>query len=118
MSVRVVDHVHKLARLREESADFAIAPAAQNTFAVSHEANTVGFDVIDLDAQHFLPVLRIPDPDIVFRASRENIRIPAIISIPLIFIYFQLFGKKLLRESHVIDFVVVACVSELGIQLG
>lgn len=65
MIVSVVDYVEKLAGLREEGADFAVAPTGDDGFAVVHEKDAEALKAGNLDSQELLAIFGVPDSDLI-----------------------------------------------------
>jgi len=95
--VSIVDSVEELTRLRQESSDLSVVPTGQDGFAIMREEGAEALEAGNLNSQKLLSGLGIPDTDVVQRAGGEQLRVAV-------------------RESDIIDLLVVASVSEFGVN--
>jgi len=92
MVMSIINHIKQFSWLGQECSYFAIIPTRYDTLSIIHKTNTETLKSGNLNSQKLLTSSSVPDSDVIFRASSKD-------------------RWVIVRESNIIDFLIVTCVS-------
>ncbi len=93
MVVSVIDDIQEFARLRKENSNLTIWPTWNDTFTIMSKRNWEALKPWNLNSKQFLPVFRIPYPNLVGSCSCKHLRV-------------------VMRKGYVVDTFIVAGISK------